>query len=179
MMSDFRVRAVDATIKFAIEHNAAANSRADGYVDQARAISTRAPSGFRERSRVAVVLQCHAYTKNLREILDRTFPSPSRKEIDVAKFSAQGINRTGRSDADAGKVGPGSLRGFAQHMRDQFDSIGVTVGIGGRFHPRKHFTVVIDHADRDFCASNVDRADHEYSGVIAFASSRVMRPLFL
>jgi hypothetical protein len=105
--------------------------------------------------------------------------APAGEKIDVAEFAADGVDRARRSDADAGEFGPSLVCAFAQHAGDEFDALVVVVGIGGRLHAGEHFAGVIDNADRDFRAADVDGADHEYSGVIARASSSVIRFLFL
>jgi hypothetical protein len=150
MVAKFRMSAVDSAVKLAIENNSAANSRTDGTIDQPRSIAARSPSNFRERGSISIVLQHHVHIKNRGQIAHRSLPTPAGQEIHIAKLAAHGIHRPCRSDPNASQLDFGSLRSLARRVPDQFDSIGIAVRIGRRFHPGKHLTFVIDHADRDF-----------------------------
>src|SRR6202158_1204610 len=179
VMSNLGMGAVDAAIKLAIENDSSANAGADGHIDQSRPISTSAPAGFREGGSVAVVLQGNAQIETRGQIPHWTLAAPAGKKVHIAKLAAQSIHRPGGCNANAAEPDSGPLRSRARHVCDQFDPVGVAVRIGRRFHPGKHLSAVIDYADRDFCSANIDRTAHEYSGVIAFASSSVIRRLFL
>ena len=160
VMSDFRMSAVNAAVEFAVEHHAAADAGADGHIDQAGAIAAGAPSGLGEGGGVAVVFEGDADVENLRQIVDGIFSAPAGKKIDVAEFAADGIDRAGGSDADAGEFRARLLRGFTQHVRDRVDAFGVTIGVGGGLCAGEHFASVVDDADCDFCSSDIDCADH-------------------
>src|SRR6202140_1612538 len=179
VMSNLGMGAVDATIKLAIENDSAAYPGADGHIDQSGPISSGAPTGFPQRGGVAIVLQGDAQIETRGQTPHWTLAAPAGKKVHVAKLAAQRIHRPGGSNANAAEPDSGPLRILAQHVRDQFDPVGVAVRIGRPFHPGKHLPAVIDYADRDFCSPDIDRTDHEYSGVIAFASSSVIRRLFL
>ena len=178
-MSNLRMRPLDTAIELSVENDAAANTCSDRDVDQPLAIASRPPTGFGKRGGVAVVFQRNPELEHLRQIFHRTFPTPSRQKIDIPEFAAHRIDRPGGSDSDTIQFCAGFLRGLAQHMCDQFERVGITIGIGRRFHARKHLAAVIDHAHRDFGSANIDGANHEYSGVMALASSSVIRFLFL
>src|SRR5580704_2620694 len=179
LMPNFRMSAVDAAVQFAVENHSTANARANGHVDQPRTISARAPSGFGESGSVAIVFERNAHLENLRQIAHWTFPAPSREKIHIAKLAAHGVDRPRRSDSDSSQLDAGALHDLAQHARDQLDTAGIILWIGRRLSPRKHDSVIVDHANRNFCPTNVDRSDHANSGFMAFASSSVIRFLFL
>src|SRR6202049_2414873 len=179
VMSNLGMGAVDAAIELAIENDSAANAGADGHIDQSGPISSGAPTGFRQRGSVAVVLQGDAQFEPPGQIPHWPLAAPAGKKVHIAKLAAQRIYRSSGSNANAAEPDSGPLRSLAQHVRDQFDPVGAAVRIGPRFPPGKHLHAVIDSADRDFCSPDIDRTDHEYSGVIAFASSSVIRRLFL
>jgi hypothetical protein len=179
VVADFRMSTVDSTIELSVENDAAANSCTDCHVDEACTIAACSPSGFGEGSSVAIVFERDLHAEDLRKISDGTLAAPAGKKIDVAELSAHRIHRTRRPDPNASNLRASSLRRLAQHVRDEFDAIGVTIRVGGRFHPRKDLARIIHHANCDFGTADIDGSDHEYSGAIDLASSSVRRFLFL
>src|ERR1019366_5580529 len=119
VMANLRMSAVDTTVELPIENDSTANPGADGHIDQACPIPASAPTGFRERGGVAVVLQGHTQVEYLRQILDGTLPAPTGKKINVSKFAAHRIDRPRRSDADAGEFHICLACGFTQHAGNE------------------------------------------------------------
>ena len=161
-MSNLRVRAVDAAIEFSVENHSAANAGTDGYVDQARSILACAPSGFGQGRGVAVIFKCDPNLENLPKIADWTLAAPSGHKIYVAKFSADGIDRTRRSDADAREFYTSLGCSLAEHARDCVDGIVIAIWVGRRLHPGEDSAIVIDDANRDFRTTDINCTDHSF-----------------
>src|SRR5712691_8457979 len=104
----------------AIEDDAATNAGANRDVDQPRLATSCAPCGFRQCARISVVFQRDLDSEEPAQISHRVLPAPAGKEVQIAKFAGNGIDRAGRSHADSSNLDAGALLHFAKHADDAF-----------------------------------------------------------
>ena len=91
-------------------------------------------------------------------------PCQVGKEINVAEFSGEGIDRPGASNPDAGKFGAGCGQHGAQQMLDALQRLGITpLRIGWALRLRQYAAVVVDHPNRNLCPANIYCSNHSIS----------------
>jgi hypothetical protein len=117
MVADLGMSSIHTAIEFAIEDDAASDSRSDGYIHQPRLVLPRAPSPLRESRRVGVVLQRNLHLEDAREIFDGIPASPLGKEVNVSKTASERIDRPGRSNANAAELYACGCGNGTQHFR--------------------------------------------------------------
>src|SRR5690348_2421412 len=77
LMSNLRMRAVNAAVELAVENDPTADAGADRDIDQASAVTARAPSCFGQGGRVAIVLKSRTQPESILQIANQALPAPS------------------------------------------------------------------------------------------------------
>ncbi len=163
VVAEFGMGIIDSAIEVAVENDTAANSSADRDVDETGFVFASAPSCFSEGGSVTVVFQGYLHLKELLQIRNNVFVLPAGEEIHISECSGEGVDGAGAADADTGDFRVGLLRYLAEEVSDAFEGVGIAACcVGGSGLLGEDTALVVDHADGDFGASDIDGCDQCY-----------------
>src|ERR1700722_4887085 len=102
VVSDLGVALVYTAVDLSVQDDAHADSRPDGYVDQARLVFPGAPAGFTQCRCICVVFDCYRYLEDSSQVFHWVFALPIREEIHLPDFSRDRIDWPRRTDTNSG-----------------------------------------------------------------------------
>src|SRR5262245_5531213 len=123
MMADFRMRTIHTAVELAIDDNAGTNSGSDRYINESRFISSGSPASFRQSGSIGIIFHRDGNAKDFLQIVYRILTAPVRKEIDITNFAGKWIDRSSRTNSDAGEFHSSIRNSITQHCYRPIQSV--------------------------------------------------------